>query len=222
MTFHIITLFPESFTGVFSSSIIARAIKAGKVKVNFINPRDFTSDNYHTVDDKPYGGGAGMVMKAEPIIEALEAIPGKPYKILLSASGKTYKQPTAYKLRTKHAIALICGHYEGVDARVEKFVDEVISIGDFVLTGGEIAAMAITDSVTRLLPGVISQPSLITESFSTRHQPPATGYHLEYPHYTRPEEFRGLKVPKVLLSGNHEQIEKWRKQEALKRTRKYR
>lgn len=222
MKFYIITLFPESFSSILSSSIIGRARKLGKIKINFVNPRGFTTDKYKTADDKPYGGGAGMVMKIEPIVIALESLPGKPYKILLSASGKTYTQKTAQKLlaigiakQAKSAVAIICGHYEGVDARVEKFVDEVISIGDYVLTGGEIAAMAIVDSVTRLIPGVIESESLKTESFSKIPN------YLEYPQYTRPEEFRGLKVPKVLLSGNHEEIKKWHKQESIKRTRRY-
>lgn len=152
-------------------------------------------------------------MKVEPIIKAIESIPGKPHKILLSASGKTYEQSTAYALRAKKSLVLVCGHYEGVDARVEKFVDEVISIGDYVLTGGEIAAMAIVDSVTRLLPGVIDPESLKTESFSASL--------LEYPQYTRPEEFRKLKVPKVLLQGNHLKISEWRKLQAQKRTQKF-
>lgn len=212
MTFHLVTLFPEIFAPL-NSSIVERAQKDNVVKIKYVNPRDFTTDNYHTVDDKPYGGGAGMVMKAEPIIKALESIYGKPYTILLSASGKTYTQKTAQKLKAKSQVALICGHYEGIDARVEKFVDEVISIGDYVLTGGEIAAMAIIDSVTRLLPGAITSGSLANESFDDNR--------LEYPQYTRPKEFRTQKVPRVLLSGNHKEIEEWRKKESEKRTRKY-
>lgn len=155
-----------------------------------------------------------MVMKAEPLVKALESIKPKPHIILLSASGKTYKQSAAYKLRAKTNIALICGHYEGVDTRVEKYVDEVLSIGDYVLTGGEIPAMAIIDSVTRLLPGVINKDSLSTESFSGSSN-------LEAPQYTRPDDFRGAKVPKVLLSGNHEEIKKWRAEQSAKRTKKY-
>lgn len=213
MTFYVITLFPQSFDSILTTSILSRAQKKGLVKFNFINPRNFTTDGYHTVDDKPYGGGAGMVMKVEPIVKALESINGKPYKILLSASGKKYTQKTAQKLTTHNSIALICGHYEGVDARVEKFVDEIESIGDYVLTGGEIPAMVIIDSVTRLIPGVISTKSPKEESFS--------GDLLEAPQYTRPENFRGAKVPKVLLSGNHRQIEKWRKVQSVKRTKKF-
>ena len=216
MVFEIITLFPEVFESVFQKSIIGRAIDKKLIKVNFISPRDFTHDRHKTVDDKPYGGGRGMVMRVDILTAALESIKPKPYSILLSPSGKKYTQKTATGLSTKSSVALICGHYEGVDARLDKFVDEVISIGDFVLTGGEIAAMALVDSVTRLIPGVISEGSTETESFSP------TASLLEYPQYTRPEQFRGLKVPRVLLSGNHKEIEKWRQKEALKRTQKFR
>ena len=216
MVFEIITLFPEVFESVFQKSIIGRAIDKKLIKVNFISPRDFTHDRHKTVDDKPYGGGRGMVMRVDILTAALESIKPKPYSILLSPSGKKYTQKTATGLSTKSSVALICGHYEGVDARLDKFVDEVISIGDFVLTGGEIAAMALVDSVTRLIPGVISEGSTETESFSP------TASLLEYPQYTRPKQFRGLKVPKVLLSGNHKEIAKWRQKEALKRTQKFR
>ena len=216
MVFGIITLFPEIFESVFQKSIIGRAIDKKIIKVNFVSPRDFTHDRHKTVDDKPYGGGRGMVMRVDILTAALESIKPKPYSILLSASGKKYTQKTATGLSTKSSVALICGHYEGVDARLDKFVDEVISIGDFVLTGGEIAAMALVDSVTRLIPGVISEGSTETESFSP------TANLLEYPQYTRPKQFRGLKVPKVLLSGNHKEIAKWRQKEALKRTQKFR
>jgi len=220
MTFHVLTLFPDSFTSIFSQSIIGRAIKKGQIKIKFINPRDFTSDSYHTVDDKPYGGGAGMVMKVEPLVKALESLKPKPYTILLSASGKTYTQKTAQKLKAKSQIALICGHYEGVDARVEKYVDEIVSIGDYVLTGGEIPATVIIDSVTRLLPDVINKDSLATESFSSLSNSNPT-LSLEAPQYTRPEDFRGVKIPKVLLSGNHKEIEKWRTEQSAKRTAKF-
>lgn len=217
MTFHIVTLFPEMFEGVFSQSILARAKKESLIKINFINPRSFAIDKHKSVDDSPYGGGAGMIMKADVIVSALESIRPKPYSILLSASGKRYDQKKARKLAKEKSLAIICGHYEGVDARVEKYVDEVVSIGDFVLTGGEIPAMAIVDSVTRLIPGVINSKSLESESFSptTRHQLPDTSY-LEHPQYTRPENFRGLKVPKVLLSGNHKEIGEWRKSKTRK------
>lgn len=204
------------FKGVFSQSIIARAIKKKLVEIDLINLRDFSSDKHQTVDDKPYGGGGGMVARVDIVANALESLKPKPYHILLSASGTKYNQRKALSLGKKKEVSLVCGHYEGIDARVEEFVDEVLSIGDFVLTGGEIAAMAIIDSVARLVPGVIHPDSLKTESFS-----PTTNL-LEYPQYTRPEEFRGLKVPKILLSGNRQQIQAWRQEEALKRTRKFR
>lgn len=222
MLFNIITLFPEIFDSVFSSSIIKRAIVTKTLKLNLVNPRDFATDKHKTVDDKPYGGGMGMVMKVDILASALESIRPKPYSILLSASGKTFTQKNALIFSKKSSIAIICGHYEGVDARVEKLVGETISIGDFVLTGGEIAAMAIIDSTTRLLPGVIKKESADLESFSplTFNDSPFTL--LEYPQYTRPEEFRGQTVPKILLSGNHSQIEKWRREQSIKRTRKFR
>ena len=168
MIFHIITLFPEVFQGTFGSSIIKRAQEKKLVKIHFINPRDFATDKHKTVDDKPYSGGGGMIMKVDVIVKALESIPffekkqdHTPYSILLSASGKKYDQRKAQSFAKKKNIAIICGHYEGVDARVEKYVNEVISIGDFVLTGGEIATLAIIDSVTRLIPGVIHPESQI-------------------------------------------------------------
>lgn len=214
MTATIITLFPELFEGAFKSSIIKRAIDKKRLKINFVNPRDFAVDKHKSVDDKPYGGGKGMVMRVDILAKAIESIKPIPYTILLSASGKKYTQSYATKLAKLANITLVCGHYEGVDARVEKFVDDVISIGDFVLTGGEIAAMAIIDSVIRLLPGVITKGSTDIESFSQEL--------LEFPQYTRPEVFRGLKVPKVLLGGNHKQIAKWRQEESLRRTKKFR
>lgn len=222
MVFSIITLFPKTFHSVFTESIIKRAIDKKIIKINFINLRDFAKDKHKTVDDKPYGGGKGMVMRADIILTSLESINPKPYSILLSASGKKYSQNCSSKLAKKPSLALICGHYEGVDARVEKFVDEVISIGDFVLTGGEIPAMAIVDSVTRLIPGVIHPDSLINESFLTGSPKRKLWGGLEYPQYTRPKNFRGLKIPQILLTGNHKEIEKWRYQESQKRTRKFR
>ncbi len=218
MTFYLITLFPEAFDSIFSSSIIKRAQVAKKVKIKFVNPRDSATNKYKTVDDKPYGGGAGMVMKVDTIVAALESIHPKPHTILLSASGKTYNQKMAEKLSKKKDLAIICGHYEGVDARVEKYVDEVVSIGDFVLTGGEIAAAAIVDSIARLIPGVINKKSLETESFSKiGNWKLEIGNYLEYPQYTRPEQFRGQKVPKILLSGNHKEIESWRQKHSKKK-----
>lgn len=214
MNIWVLTLFPQIFESVFSQSIIARAIEKNIIKINIINIRDFAHDKHKTVDDTPYGGGSGMVMRFDILHEALTSIKPKPYIILLSASGRKYNQQKARGLAKRKSIALICGHYEGVDARIEDYVDEVISIGDFVLTGGEIAAMAVIDSVTRFIPESINPASSIDESFEKGL--------LEYPQYTRPEEFRGHKVPEVLLSGNHLKIEKWRSQAALKRTKKYR
>ena len=216
MTFYILTLFAEMFEGVFSQSILKRAQDLKKFKVEIVNIRDFAGDKHKTVDDKPYGGGKGMVMKVDVLVKALESIGGKPYSILLSAYGEKYTQKSARILAKKSQIAIICGHYEGTDARVEKFVDKTYSIGDFVLTGGEIAAMAIVDSTTRLIPKVINPESLRSESFSIKK-----GL-LEFPQYTRPEEFRRLKVPKILLSGNHDEIKKWRITQAIKRTTKFR
>ena len=216
MTFYVLTLFPEMFEGVFSQSIIKRAQDLKKLKIKVVNIRDFARSKHKTVDDKPYGGGPGMVMKADVCIKALESIKPKPYTILLCASGKKYSQKVANSLSKKSSIALICGHYEGVDDRVEKFADQTYTIGDFVLTGGEIAAMAIVDSTSRLIPKVIHAESLKLECFSGKDKI------LEYPQYTRPKEFRGLKVPKVLLSGNHKEIERWRKIQAMKRIKKNR
>ena len=214
MNFTVISIFPQIFDGFLTSSIIGRAIAKKIIQVNFTNPRDFATDNYKSVDDKPYGGGSGMVMRADIVHSALKSIKPKPYTILLSASGKKYTQKMAQELSKKKNIALICGHYEGIDARVEEYVDEVISVGDYVTTGGEVPAMAIIDSVTRLIPGAITEGSLNTESFDENL--------LEAPQYTRPEEYEGKKVPQILLSGNHKEIEKWRKEEAQKRTKKFR
>lgn len=220
MNFHIITIFPEIFDSYFNESILARAQKNKIIKIETHNLRDWTTDKHKTVDDTPYGGGAGMVMKVEPIYKALNTplIKGargiKSKTILLSAKGKKWDQALAKKYSKLDNIILICGRYEGVDERVKKFVDEEISIGDYVLTGGEIPAMAIVDSITRLLPGVLgNSESAETES----HSEPGV---LEYPQYTRPEVFattgglKGIKkfrVPKVLLSGNHKLIKEWRK-----------
>jgi len=214
VNFTVITLFPQIFEGFIKESIVGRAISKKIINLTFINPRDFAKDKYKSVDDKPYGGGAGMVMKVETTVAAIESQKPKPYTILLSASGKKYTQKMAREFSKKKNIAIVCGHYEGIDARVEKFVDEVISVGDYVTTGGEVPAMAIIDSVTRLIPGSITENSLSQESFDDNL--------LEAPQYTRPEEFRGLKVPQVLLSGNHKQIEDWRKKEAKLRTKKFR
>lgn len=215
------------FRGPFDESIIKRAQDKSLVEIVLHDLRKWTTDRRGTVDDRPYGGGAGMVMMAEPIVRAIEELaPANQSSakeeqkrsriVLLSAKGKLLKQQKAVEYsRLKHLV-LIAGHYEGVDERVIEFIDEEISIGDYVLTGGEIPAMVLVDSVVRLVPGVLEKPeSTEYESFSAHLK-------LEYPQYTRPEEFRGLKVPEVLLSGNHAQIEKWRREEALKITRQNR
>jgi len=221
--FWILTLFPQMFSGVFAQSILKKAQEKKIIKIKFLNIRDFAKDKHRTVDDKPYGGGKGMTLKVDVVIKTLKSIRPKPYSILLSPTGTLYTQKKAWELSQKKSLAIICGHYKGVDARIENFVDEIISIGDFILTGGEVAAIAVIDSVTRLIPGVIHPESLSSESFSqylilnSQHSTL-----LEYPQYTRPENFHGLKVPKILLSGNHQEIVKWREEQSLSRTKKFR
>lgn len=213
MRIDVITIFPSMFTGPLDESIIRRARDAGLLDLRIINLRDFTYDKHKTVDDRPFGGGPGMVMKPEPIFEAVESIEGDDkYVILLSASGRLFNQQIASELAQKEHLVLICGGYEGVDERVaEHLADDEISIGDYVLTNGVLPAMVIIDAVTRLLPGALG------DNASAKEESFATGL-LEYPQYTRPAEFRGWKVPEVLLSGNHAEIAKWRKEQALKRT----
>ncbi len=206
--FDIITIFPDIFASYFQESIIKRAQEKKLIKINIHNLRDWTSDKHKTVDDKPFGGGAGMVLKIEPIYRAVKKLKKKNSRvILLSAKGKKFDQKMARKFSKLEQIILICGRYEGVDERAAKYVaDEEISIGDYVLTGGELPAMLITDAVARLVPGVINKKSLDEESFQTVDS-------LEYPQYTRPEIFsakgKSWKVPKVLLSGNHKEIADW-------------
>ncbi|OGE04612.1 tRNA (guanosine(37)-N1)-methyltransferase TrmD [Candidatus Curtissbacteria bacterium RIFCSPLOWO2_01_FULL_41_18] len=223
MKIAILTLFPLAFENVFSESIIKKAQDKKLLKITLVDIRNFAHDKHQKVDDKPYGGGKGMLLKVDVLVEAIESIKEKPYIILLSPSGKTFNQKKALGLSQKKSLAIICGHYEGIDSRIEEFVDEVISIGDFVLTGGEIAAMIIVDSVARLIPGVIHPESLETESFSPKYaKEKSGGFRLEHPQYTRPENFRGHKVPKILLSGNHQKIDQWQKKESVKKTRKTR
>lgn len=214
MKIYVLTLFPEAFEAVLSTSIIKRALAKKILQVKLVNIRNFGLGRHKQVDDKPYGGGQGMVMMTQPILDALSSIKPKPYTILLSASGKAYNQKRARIFSKKKSIALICGHYEGIDARVEKFVDEIISVGDTILTGGEIPAMFVIDSITRLLPGSINPLSPVDESY--RHNL------LEYPQYTRPSVYKGIKVPKVLTLGNHKQIKKWRQDQSILRTKKFR
>lgn len=216
MHFDIFTLFPDMFQGPFSESILKRAQERGLLSIALHDIRDATTDKHHVVDDYPYGGGAGMVMKPEPIFKAVESIyQGGPI-ILLSPKGRLFNQQIARTLAQEARVTLICGHYEGVDERVrEHLVTDEISIGDYVLTGGELAAMVVVDSTSRLIPGVLGgAESILEESHS--------GGMLEYPHYTRPPEFRGWRVPDMLLSGNHAEIARWRRKEAIKRTRERR
>ncbi|WP_406242148.1 tRNA (guanosine(37)-N1)-methyltransferase TrmD [Tissierella carlieri] len=213
MKIDILTLFPEFFSPLISWSIIGRAYEDNKIAINSINIRDFSQNKHRKVDDYPFGGGSGMVMKPEPIFDAISSVKNKNSRVIyLSPQGKKFNQELANELSKEEHLILLCGHYEGIDNRViEHYVDEEISIGDFVLTGGEIPAMLIIDAVVRLLPGVLrSDESFIDESHYNGL--------LEYPQYTRPREFKGHFVPNVLLSGNHQKIGTWRKEEALKAT----
>lgn len=216
--FDVLTLFPDMFNDIMNESIIGRAVKEGLVEINPVNIRDYTMDKHNRVDDYPYGGGAGMVMQAQPIYDAYKSI-AKDDKsipvIYMSPQGKKFSQQMAKDLALNDRIILLCGHYEGVDERVlEEIVTDEISIGDYVLTGGELPAMVIIDTISRLIPGVLAEDSIEEESFSNGM--------LEYPQYTRPVEFMGKKVPEVLLSGHHSNIKKWREEEAYKRTLKKR
>lgn len=211
MQIDILTLFPEMFDGFLSESIIKRAIEKDKVKINVINFRDFTEDSHGKVDSAPFGGGPGMVLQIQPIYSALESIRREDsLVVLLTPSGKTFDQKKAKELTNYKHLILICGHYEGFDDRIKLLVDEEISIGNFVLTGGELPAMMITDAVTRLIEGVISKESLESESF--------TEDLLDYPVYTKPRDFKGMKVPEVLLSGDHKKIAEYRKGEQIRLT----
>ena len=215
MKIDILTLFPGMFEGFLNESIIKRAIESNKVNINLINFREFSHLNNGQVDDTPYGGGSGMVLRIEPLVEAIESVKTDASRIiLLTPQGKTFNEAKAKELSSSKHLILICGHYEGFDERIYNFIDEEISIGDYVLTGGEIPAMAITDAITRLLPGVIKEESHANDSFSNNL--------LDYPTYTKPRDFRGLKVPDVLLSGDHEKIRQYRLEEAKKNTLKKR
>ena len=210
--FDILTLFPEMIEGMLNQSILKRAIEKKIIEVNIINFRDFSTNKHSTVDDYAYGGGAGMLISVEPIHLAMKTIPNidKAYKILTSPSGNVYNQNKAEKLSKLDHIVIVCGHYEGIDNRILDYIDEEISIGDYVLTGGEIPASAIIDSIARLVPGVISDESIVGESFTMGL--------LEYPQYTRPYEYDGKKVPDVLVSGHHANIKKWQRYQSLKKT----
>jgi len=215
MRFDILTLFPGMFSSPFQESILGRAIERGLLQIRIINIRDFALDRHHTADDAPYGGGQGMVMKIEPIAGAIESIKAKnpaAWIVYLTPQGRPFDQKRAKELSSCPHLVLLCGRYEGIDERVkELFVDEEISIGDYVLTGGEPAAMVVVDAISRLLPGVLgSERSATEDSFFDSL--------LEYPHFTRPFDFRGKRVPEILLTGNHAAIFRWRRTQALKRT----
>jgi tRNA (guanine37-N1)-methyltransferase len=216
MQIDILTLFPEMIESVFNTSILKKAQEKDKFRYNLVNFRDFTENKHNKVDDYPYGGGAGMVLSPQPIFDAVDAITAdkdsKPRVVLMCPQGERYTQKKAEELAKEDHLVIICGHYEGYDERIrEHLVTDEISIGDFVLTGGELGAMVVVDSVVRLLPDVLgNQESAPQDSFSTGL--------LEHPHYTRPADFRGMKVPEVLTSGDHAKIEAWRREQSLKRT----
>lgn len=215
MKIDILTLFPDMFEGFKNESIIKRAIENKKVEINTHNFRDFANNKHKKVDDTPYGGGAGMVLMCQPIFDAVESIRKENSKvILLSPQGKKYNQKKAYELSKEEHLIFICGHYEGFDERIKTICDEEISIGDYVLTGGELPSMIITDSVVRLLPGVIDEQSHLNDSFNNNL--------LDYPTYTKPRNYKGLEVPEILLSGDHKEIDKWRNEQRVKNTIKNR
>lgn len=222
MKISIITLFPEPFLPVLNSSILGRAQKKGLVEFELINLRDFGEGVHQVVDDRPFGGGVGMVLKVDILTKALKSVQSKgskdekPLTILTSASGKVYKQSKARELSKFDHLIIVCGHYEGVDQRfIDEHIDLELSIGDYVLTGGEVPALVIADSVTRLIPGVLEKEE------ATQKESFEDGF-LEHPHYTRPQEFEGQSVPEVLLSGDHKKIEQWRKEQSLEKTKRVR
>lgn len=216
MIIDILTLFPDMFENILKTSIIKRAIEQKKVIINIHNFRNYSKDPHHKVDDTPYGGGSGMVLTCQPIFDCIEKLKKEYTKvILLTPSGVPYKQKIAYNLSEEKHLIIICGHYEGFDERISSIVDLELSIGDYVLTGGEIPAMVIVDSIVRLIPGVINEKSHLEDSFNEK-------FLLDYPTYTKPREYKNMKVPEVLLSGNHEKINKWRYEESVKRTKERR
>ena len=223
MIFDVITIFPEFFKGPFDFGVIRRGREKGLVEIRVHDLRDFTSDRHRTVDDRPFGGGEGMVFKPEPIFKAVETVrkTAEAQVVVLSAAGRQFTQAEALRLSRAGQIIVICGRYEGVDERVvEHLATAEISVGDFILSGGEIAAAVVVDAVTRYVPGVVGkEESILRDSFS---DPAAVRQLVEHPHYTRPAEFRGWKVPEVLISGDHEAVREWRLQAALKKTQKNR
>ena len=215
MKIDILTLFPHMFDGFLTESIMKRAIEKGKVEINIIDIRDYTPYKNNQVDDYQFGGGGGMIMMCEPVFNAVESIRTKDsHVILLTPRGKTYNEKKAYELKEKKHLIIICGHYEGFDERIYTLADELVSIGDFILTGGELPSMMITDSVVRLIDGVITSTSLEFESFNDNL--------LDYPVYTKPRNFRGMEVPEVLLNGNHKLINEYRESERKRITKEYR
>lgn len=221
MNFHVMTLFPEMIERAMGESITGRAIKAGHISVNAVNIRDFANNKHNRVDDYPYGGGAGMVMQAEPVYQCYESIcrsigNSRPRVVFMTPQGRTFNQQIAEELSREENLILLCGHYEGIDERVlEKIVTDNVSIGDYVLTGGELPALVVMDTISRLVPGVLNNGmSAVKESFSDNL--------LEYPQYTRPEEWMGEKVPPVLLSGHHKNIAAWYREQSILRTAKNR
>ena len=218
MRFDVVTLFPEMFHGVCSESILKRAQDRFLIEIHFTQLRDFAFDKHRQVDDTPFGGGAGMVLKPEPMYRAVRSIPRRNHSrlIILDPAGEKFSQHKAKSLASLDQLILIAGHYEGFDARIYELADELISLGDFILTGGELAAMVIIDAAARMIPGVLGdENSAITDSFYD-------GKFLESPQYTRPRNFEGMIVPEILLSGNHAKIDEWRKIQSLKRTQKFR
>ena len=215
MKIDILTLFPDMYNGVFCESIVKRAIDLKKVEINIHNFRDFSKDLHHKVDDTPYGGGCGMVLTCQPIFDCVKSLKKENSKvILLTPDGEVYKQKKAYELAKEDHLILICGHYEGFDERIRSICDMEISIGDYVLTGGEYPSMVLVDSIVRLIPGVITEDSHLNESFNNNL--------LDYPTYTKPRIYEGMEVPEVLVSGDHKKIEIYRKEESIKRTKERR
>ena len=216
MKISILTLFPEFFDGFLTNSIIKRALAKEQVQIEIVNIRDFTKDKYGRVDSAPVGGGAGLIMKCQPVIDCLKSVKTeKSHVVLLSPRGKQYNQARAREFaKSIEHLVIICGHYEGTDERINKYTDELISVGDYILTGGEIGAEIISDSIIRLLDGVIAPESIVDESFENGL--------LEYPQFSEPFSYEGDNIPDILYSGNHQAIEKWRKKESLTLTKKYR
>ncbi len=212
MKIDILTLFPDMFSCFFKESIIANALKKELITINVINIRDFSDLNHHQVDDTPYGGGAGMVLMCDPVFKAIESVKtSDSFVIMMSPQGNTFNQQTAIKLATKPHLIILCGHYEGFDERIKTIIDLELSVGDFIVTGGEVPAMLIVDAISRLVPGVINKESLTDETFNNNL--------FDYPTYTKPQIYRGMEVPKVLLSGNHQAIDDYRKEMQIANTK---